>query len=257
MCPQCPVVPPFDLRGKGFHCDGGLSRVEKKKDHADKQKRNHHTCDGSLFRIPVELRGLEPLTPCMPCRCATSCATAPYFCSFRSNSPEQPDQSNALLGWMPIGRRRHRNRFSAAPFCHSSPPIEAARNRPATKKSAGTMVVPADLPVELRGLEPLTPCMPCRCATSCATAPDCCCSEKLSSGSPPKQLKYLRTAIPKIPNREYSLSRTPSGAAPTRSRRLPRLWRMRRPQAADPPRGSPSRAAPARRTHGPPHAGRG
>src|SRR4051795_12300138 len=25
----------------------------------------------------VELRGLEPLTPCMPCRCATSCATAP------------------------------------------------------------------------------------------------------------------------------------------------------------------------------------
>ena len=26
--------------------------------------------------------------------------------------------------------------------------------------------------VELRGLEPLTPCMPCRCATSCATAPE-------------------------------------------------------------------------------------
>ena len=25
----------------------------------------------------VELRGFEPLTPCMPCRCATSCATAP------------------------------------------------------------------------------------------------------------------------------------------------------------------------------------
>ena len=25
----------------------------------------------------MELRGLEPLTPCMPCRCATSCATAP------------------------------------------------------------------------------------------------------------------------------------------------------------------------------------
>ena len=25
----------------------------------------------------VELRGLEPLTLCMPCRCATSCATAP------------------------------------------------------------------------------------------------------------------------------------------------------------------------------------
>lgn len=29
------------------------------------------------FLIPVELRGFEPLTPCMPCRCATNCATAP------------------------------------------------------------------------------------------------------------------------------------------------------------------------------------
>ena len=28
-----------------------------------------------------------------------------------------------------------------------------------------------DLLVDLRGLEPLTPCMPCRCATSCATGP--------------------------------------------------------------------------------------
>lgn len=27
----------------------------------------------------VEIRGLEPLTPCMPCKCATSCAISPYF----------------------------------------------------------------------------------------------------------------------------------------------------------------------------------
>ena len=27
----------------------------------------------------MDLRGLEPLTPCMPCRCATSCATAPLL----------------------------------------------------------------------------------------------------------------------------------------------------------------------------------
>jgi site-specific DNA recombinase len=27
--------------------------------------------------VLVEVRGLEPLTPCMPCRCATSCATPP------------------------------------------------------------------------------------------------------------------------------------------------------------------------------------
>jgi hypothetical protein len=32
---------------------------------------------GSSTGPLVELRGLEPLTPCMPCKCATSCATAP------------------------------------------------------------------------------------------------------------------------------------------------------------------------------------
>lgn len=34
----------------------------------------------SCLHNSVELRGLEPLTPCMPCRCATSCATAPRSC---------------------------------------------------------------------------------------------------------------------------------------------------------------------------------
>jgi site-specific DNA recombinase len=35
-------------------------------------------CDtGSSSNHMVELRGFEPLTPCMPCRCATNCATAP------------------------------------------------------------------------------------------------------------------------------------------------------------------------------------
>lgn len=37
----------------------------------------HQTGQVSNFSTYVELRGLEPLTPCMPCRCATSCATAP------------------------------------------------------------------------------------------------------------------------------------------------------------------------------------
>ena len=148
----------------------------------------------------------------MPCRCATSCATAPYSCSFRSNSPEQPDQSNALFRWTPIGGQRPRNRAPPPRSPAGIQPSSAARERLETKKSAGTRMVPADPPVELRGLEPLTPCMPCRCATSCATAPDCCCSKELSPGSPPKQLKYLRTAIPKIPNREYSLSAHVHGA---------------------------------------------
>lgn len=37
-------------------------------------------------RLLVELRGIEPLTLCMPCKCATICATAPLkiFCSLKS-----------------------------------------------------------------------------------------------------------------------------------------------------------------------------
>jgi site-specific DNA recombinase len=37
----------------------------------------------------VELRGFEPLTPCMPCRCATSCAIAPYFHASRGLHPAE------------------------------------------------------------------------------------------------------------------------------------------------------------------------
>ena len=50
--------------------------------------------------------------------------------------------------------------------------------------------------VELRGLEPLTPCMPCRCATSCATAPNC--PAKLSRKGPSslKQPVYLKPHFP-------------------------------------------------------------
>ena len=46
----------------------------------DSNKARTETIDdgkGSSLVRGVELRGLEPLTPCMPCRCATSCATAP------------------------------------------------------------------------------------------------------------------------------------------------------------------------------------
>ncbi len=38
-----------------------------------------HVVQGSDTNPLVELRGLEPLTLCMPCRCATSCATAPLL----------------------------------------------------------------------------------------------------------------------------------------------------------------------------------
>lgn len=40
--------------------------------------------------LMVDLRGLEPLTPCMPCRCATSCATGPS--SLPGPEPRQPVQ---------------------------------------------------------------------------------------------------------------------------------------------------------------------
>ncbi len=40
--------------------------------------------EGSSKSIVVDLGGLEPPTPCMPCRCATSCATDPW-CAPRSN----------------------------------------------------------------------------------------------------------------------------------------------------------------------------
>ncbi len=41
---------------------------------------------GSNVATLVELRGLEPLTPCMPCKCATSCATAPKSSSLAARS---------------------------------------------------------------------------------------------------------------------------------------------------------------------------
>ena len=194
----------------------------------------------------------------MPCRCATSCATAPYSCSFRSNSPEQPDQSNALFRWTPIGGQRPRNRAPPPRSPAGIQPSSAARERLETKKSAGTRMVPADPPVELRGLEPLTPCMPCRCATSCATAPDCCCSFKLSPGLPRSNSNILEQQFRKFQiGNIHSPHTFTARARPTRCRLLRRLWRMRRPRAAGPPRGNPSRAAPVRRTPGPPHAGRG
>lgn len=43
--------------------------------------------EGSSKSIMVEVRGLEPLTPCMPCKCATSCAIPPH-------SADQSAESN-------------------------------------------------------------------------------------------------------------------------------------------------------------------
>src|SRR5690625_3515010 len=54
---------------------------KQSRDSSDKHHATHHM---------VELRGFEPLTPCMPCRCATNCATAP-----RAVSAKEPGFSLA------------------------------------------------------------------------------------------------------------------------------------------------------------------
>ena len=51
---------------------------------------------GSNMNPLVELRGFEPLTPCMPCRCATSCATAPWACCQARAPRKAPSESRRL-----------------------------------------------------------------------------------------------------------------------------------------------------------------
>lgn len=47
--------------------------------------------------LMVEIRGLEPLTPCMPCKCATSCAISPYsFVCRRGDSSSVPRCLNGV-----------------------------------------------------------------------------------------------------------------------------------------------------------------
>ncbi len=48
-----------------------------------------------MRRCPVELRGLEPLTPSMPWRCATSCATAPVPFRARLLYPSPRDRTKS------------------------------------------------------------------------------------------------------------------------------------------------------------------
>ena len=81
----------------------------------------------------MELRGLEPLTPCMPCRCATSCATAPNTGPGKNYSlRKQSDQLNAQTGGMRI--RTETLRARTGDRDHRS-----AYNGPGNKKSAGTL----------------------------------------------------------------------------------------------------------------------
>jgi hypothetical protein len=202
----------------------------------------------------VELRGLEPLTPCMPCRCATSCATAPDFAALaesrRSNLISlmhfRPVRQSAPLGVSPVSR------VSLAPSHNPRlgtgwvPTEPETKNPPESNDSGG-------LSVELRGLEPLTPCMPCRCATSCATAPNYCCSASFSPGFPRSNSNILEQQF-----RKFQIGHIPRDSpvvTPLRRQREPSP-RCRRP-AAGPPPGSPSRGARGHRRRGLLRAGRG
>lgn len=69
---------------------------------------------GSSAEPLVELRGLEPLTLCMPCRCATSCATAPLPAASR------PGNTRNTRHTRPVARNRGQAR-SQAPMGRTGP----------------------------------------------------------------------------------------------------------------------------------------
>ena len=74
-------------------------------DEGKEAKREHSTSfdvECSRKTLWVDLRGLEPLTPCMPCRCATSCATDPWKSG--ECSPDNPSTLHQIRH--PIANRR-------------------------------------------------------------------------------------------------------------------------------------------------------
>ncbi len=75
--------------------------------HLNPERRNSaHRSRGQGWNFDqmVELRGLEPLTPSMPWRCATSCATAPYL-----TGPARVTDARARLIIVRLSRRARRH----------------------------------------------------------------------------------------------------------------------------------------------------
>lgn len=83
----------------------------------------------------VDLRGLEPLTPCMPCRCATSCATDPWksdeYSPDNSSTLHRMTGSNANRPGLPGSRacRSSGSRSRGAPAGRSRGPPGGRRGR--------------------------------------------------------------------------------------------------------------------------------
>ena len=65
----------------------------------------------------------------------------------------------------------------------------AARHHKCPQPGSGERLLPAVISVELRGLEPLTPSLRTRCATSCATAPWCGRNDNTATGPRPNPVQ--------------------------------------------------------------------
>ena len=124
-----------------------------------------------------------------------------------------------LAGLRSAGRRSHLVRLGHGSGTGSASKPQAGRTtaRPGNDEGPDATVRPFD-PVELRGFEPLTPCMPCRCATNCATAP---------SGCPPKGRRRVYPCTTDCPNPPQG------GGRPGHGRHL-----RRRVPGLDPPPGA-------------------
>jgi hypothetical protein len=153
---------------------------------------------GVAFLCLVELRGLEPLTPCMPCRCATSCATAPNL-PFPMNprSRKQPVQLNAESPRTPIGALFPAGASNAvSPAARPEASAPENKNPPESFDSGGSSG-------GAEGTRTPDPLHAMQVRYQLRHSP----RFLRRSGVSPKQLKYLRTAFPKIPNRAYSACR--------------------------------------------------
>ena len=193
----------------------------------------------------------------MPCRCATSCATAPNTGPGKNYSlRKQSDQLNAQTGGMRIrtetlrartGDRDHRSAYNGpgnkksagtlrfrrisggAEGTRTPDPLHAMQVRYQLRHSPEIFVAPAQI-------QPVNPAR----------------SADFLSGSLRSNSNILDQPFGKFQIGHIRLFRA---VTPYRTRR--QLWPTCHFRVAGPPRGSPSRGAPRRRKPGLPRAGRG
>ena len=199
----------------------------------------------------MELRGLEPLTPCMPCRCATSCATAPS-CSLRNLCvfPKQPDQRSPETAKMRIGGMWLPSRSPGHPkpvrrhFRAKKNPPESFDSGGSSGGAEGTRTPDPLHAMQVRYQLRHSPVFLLLQAHVMPVA------SALLSGSLRSNSNILEQRF-----RKFQIGHIWSRATPARRQQRP--WPKHRLPAAGPPPGSPSRDVPGHRRHGLPHAERG